>query len=143
MINVGCTQIDASSNIGIGTYSKEKTDYSKQQFILGDTRSLDEAIRDLAAMGWITSFCTADYRCGRTGECFMGIAKKGKIHNLCMPNAILTFKEYLLDYASQETVKVGEPLIEKEFNALPNPQVQKIVSEMLDRIAAGERDLFL
>lgn len=143
VINVGCTQIDASSNIGIGAYSKEQTDYSKQQFILGDTRSLDEAIRDLAAMGWITSFCTADYRCGRTGECFMGIAKKGKIHNLCMPNAILTFKEYLLDYASPETVRVGEPLIEKEFNALPNPQVQKIVSEMLERINAGERDLFL
>ncbi len=143
VINVGCTQLDASSNIGIGSYSKEQTDYSKQQFILGDNRSLDEAIRDLAKMGWITSFCTADYRCGRTGECFMGLSKTGKIHNLCMPNAILTFKEYLLDYASPETILAGEPLIEKEFDALPNPQVKKVVSEMLGRIAAGERDLFL
>lgn len=143
VINVGCTQLDASSNIGVGSYSKEQTDHSKQQFILGDTRSLDETIRDLAKMGWITSFCTADYRCGRTGECFMGLSKKGKIHNLCMPNAILTFKEYLLDYASPETVRAGEPLIEKEFNALPNPQVKKVVSEMLDRIVDGERDLFL
>lgn len=143
VINVGCTQIDASSNIGIGTYSKEKTDYSKQQFILGDTRSLDEAIRDMAAMGYITSFCTAGYRCGRTGDYFMGIAKKGNVNKLCMPNAILTFKEYLLDYASPETVKVGEPLIEKEFNALPNEKLKNTVKEMLDRIEAGERDLFL
>lgn len=143
VVNVGCTQLDASSNLGIGTYSKEQVDHTKQQFILGDTRSLDAAIRDLAAMGWITSFCTAGYRCGRTGECFMEISKSGKIHNLCMPNAILTFKEYLLDYASPETIQVGEPLIEKEFNALPNPQVKTIVSEMLQRIKAGERDLFL
>ena len=143
VVNVGCTQLDASSNIGVGTYSQKEVDYSKQQFILGDTRTLDETIRDLAEMGWITSFCTADYRCGRTGECFMGIAKKGKIHNLCMPNAILTFKEYLLDYASPETVRAGEPLIEKELQALPNPEVRRVVREMLDRIEAGERDLFL
>ncbi len=143
VVNVGCTQLDASSNIGVGTYSQKEVDYSKQQFILGDTRTLDETIRDLAGMGWITSFCTADYRCGRTGECFMGIAKKGKIHNLCMPNAILTFKEYLLDYASPETIKAGEPLIGKELQALPNPEVRRVVCEMLDRIEGGERDLFL
>ncbi|HWP97682.1 MAG TPA: [FeFe] hydrogenase H-cluster radical SAM maturase HydG [Syntrophomonadaceae bacterium] len=143
VVNVGCTQLDAGSNVGIGTYSKEQTEHNKQQFILGDNRSLDEAIRDLAKLGWITSFCTADYRCGRTGACFMGIAKKGKIHNLCMPNAILTFKEYLLDYASPETIRVGQPLIEKELAALPNPTVKQTVNEMLDRIVAGERDLFL
>ncbi len=143
VIDVGCTQIDAGSNIGVGSYSADDVDHSKQQFILGDNRSLDEAIRDLSRKGYITSFCTADYRCGRTGECFMGIAKKGKIHNLCMPNAILTFREYLLDYASEETRIAGEPLIKKELEALPNPQVQNTVIDMLKRIEAGERDLFL
>lgn len=143
VINVGCTQIDADSNIGVGSYSKEALDYNAQQFILGDNRSLDEAIRDLAKMGYITSFCTADYRCGRTGACFMGIAQKGKIHNLCMPNAILTFKEYLLDYASDETREASSYLIDQELAALPSEQVRETVKSMLARIENGERDLFL
>ncbi len=143
VIKVGCSQIDAGSNIGIGSYSEDALDYNRQQFILGDNRSLDEAIRDMAKMGFITSFCTADYRCGRTGECFMGIAKGGKIHNLCMPNAILTFKEYLLDYASAETRREASYLIDQELEALPNPAVKEKVREMLSRIEAGERDLFL
>ncbi len=143
VLQVGCTQLDADANIGVGSYSKHALDYNKQQFILGDNRSLDEAIRALAHMGFITSFCTADYRCGRTGACFMDITKKGKIHNLCMPNAILTFKEYLLDYASDETKKVGQPLIEMELESLPNEGIKQTVREMLTRIEAGERDLFL
>lgn len=143
VINVGCTQIDAGSNIGIGGYSDEKLTYEKQQFLLGDNRSLDEAIRDMAKLGYITSFCTADYRCGRTGACFMGIAKKGNIHNLCMPNAILTFQEYLLDYASEETRAAASCLIGQEMAALPSDQVRETVSKMLARINQGERDLFL
>jgi len=143
VIKVGCTQLDAGSNIGIGGYAQNRLDYHRQQFILGDNRSLDEMIRDLARMGFITSFCTADYRCGRTGECFMSITKQGKIHNLCMPNAILTFKEYLLDYASPETRAEASYLIDKELMALPNEQVREKVKGMLERIEAGERDLFL
>lgn len=143
VIHVGCTQIDAGSNIGVGSYSRDALDYERQQFILGDNRSLDEAIRDLIDMGYITSFCTAGYRCGRTGDYFMEIAKKGKVHHLCMPNAILTFKEYLLDYASELTRAAGEVLILKELQALPGEQLQKNVREMLARIEAGERDLFL
>ena len=143
VIKVGCTQIDAGSNIGIGTYAGGQVEHEKQQFILGDNRSLDEAIRDLAGMGYITSFCTAGYRCGRTGDTFMDIAKDGKVHNLCMPNAILTFKEYLEDYASPETVRQAEPLIKKELDALENPSLREKVSEMLTRIEAGERDLYL
>jgi len=143
VINVGCSQIDADSNIGVGAYSKDKVEVNTQQFVLGDQRSLDEAIRDMARMGYITSFCTADYRCGRTGGCFMGIAKKGKIHNLCQPNAILTFKEYLLDYASDETRQAASYLIDKEFEALPNENIKQTVKSMLERIEAGERDLFL
>lgn len=143
VIQVGCTQIDAGSNIAIGGYSKGDPVHNRQQFILGDNRSLDEAIRDLASIGYITSFCTAGYRCGRTGEYFMDIAKKGRVHNLCMPNAILTFKEYLKDYASDETREIGERLIEKEISALPNDLVREKVQVFLNRIEAGERDLYL
>lgn len=142
ILPVGITQIDAGSNIGIGGYAHNSLDYTKQQFILGDNRSLDEAIRDLARMGKITSFCTAGYRCGRTGHYFMDIAKKGKVHTLCMPNAVLTFKEYLLDYASEETQQVGQHLIMEELAAIENESVKEKCMEYLDRIEAGERDLF-
>jgi 2-iminoacetate synthase len=142
IIPLGISQIDAGSAIGIGSYARNARDYSREQFLLGDNRSLDEAIRDLAAMGKITSFCTADYRCGRTGNCFMNMAKSAKIHNLCMPNAILTFKEYLLYYASEETKKVGNPLISRELSALTNPAVREKCLAYLQRIEAGERDLF-
>ncbi|MHB8124913.1 MAG: [FeFe] hydrogenase H-cluster radical SAM maturase HydG [Desulfitobacteriaceae bacterium] len=142
VIPVGITQIDAGSDIGIGGYARDTRDYSRQQFILGDNRSLDEVVQDLARIGKITSFCTADYRCGRTGNCFMDMAKSAKIHNLCMPNAVLTFKEYLLDYASEETRKVGALLIEQELAALENPTIKKKCLEYLQRIEAGERDLF-
>ncbi len=143
VVQVGCTQIDAGSNIAIGGYSENNPDHYKQQFILGDTRSLDEAIRDMASLGYITSFCTAGYRAGRTGNVFMDIAKQGKVNNLCMPNAILTFKEYLLDYASLETREVGEDLIGKELQALPSDTIREKVYGMLKRIEAGERDLYV
>lgn len=143
VIPLGITQIDAGSNITIGGYQLDNPDYQRQQFILGDNRSLDQAIGDLASMGYITSFCTAGYRCGRTGLNFMDLAKQGKVHNLCMPNAILTFKEYLLDYASPATRANGEKLIASELAALPNPRIKEIVTNYLNRIEAGERDLFL
>ncbi|MGR6836888.1 [FeFe] hydrogenase H-cluster radical SAM maturase HydG [Syntrophomonas erecta] len=143
VLPVGITQIDAGSNIGIGTYSSDTLDYERQQFILGDNRSLDEAVCDLAKMSRIASFCTAGYRCGRTGNYFMDIAKKGKVHTLCMPNAILTFKEYLLDYASEETRQIGNQLIEQEIAALPGELIRQTVLDLLARIEAGERDLYL
>lgn len=142
VIPVGISQIDAGSDIGIGGYAGNAKDYSRQQFILGDNRSLDEVVQDLARMGKITSFCTADYRCGRTGNCFMDMAKNANINKLCMPNAILTFKEYLLDYASEETRKVAAPLFDQEIAALDNPAVKEKCLEYLQRIEAGERDLF-
>lgn len=142
VIPVGCTQTDASTRIGIGAYSDRytKQELERQQFEIGDPRSLDEVVRELAEMGYITSFCTADYRCGRTGKYFMGIAKKGKIHHFCMPNAILTFKEYLIDYASPETRKVGEELIGRKFTEL-DESLKPIIREYLTRIEHGERDL--
>jgi 2-iminoacetate synthase len=142
IIPLGISQIDAGSTIGIGGYARNTRDYSREQFHLGDNRSLDETIQDLAGMGKITSFCTADYRCGRTGNCFMNMAKSARIHNLCMPNAILTFQEYLLDYASEKTRKAGAPLIKQELAALENPAVREKCREYLQRIEAGERDLF-
>ncbi|MGQ9474203.1 MAG: [FeFe] hydrogenase H-cluster radical SAM maturase HydG [Candidatus Caldatribacteriaceae bacterium] len=142
VIPVGCTQTDASTRIGIGAYSERysEQELERQQFQIGDPRSLDEVVRELAEMGYITSFCTADYRCGRTGKYFMDITKKGKIHNFCMPNAILTFKEYLLDYASPLTKEIGEKIINQKFTEL-DERLKPLVSEYLQRIENGERDL--
>ena len=141
-IRIGCTQTDASSRIGIGSYNEKYThqEAERQQFLLGDTRSLDEVIRELAGMGFLTSFCTAGYRCGRTGSYFMDIAKKGKVHQFCVPNAILTFKEYLADYASEETRRIGEKLIEKRIQDVPT-SIQKALRDRLKDIENGQRDL--
>ena len=142
VINVGCTQTDASSRIGIGSYSENYAEQEddRQQFQLGDTRDLDSVIRELAEMGYLTSFCTAGYRCGRTGSYFMNIAKSGKVHEFCMPNAILTFKEYLMDYGSEETKRVGEALIEKRVSET-RESIRPALQERLSAIERGERDL--
>lgn len=144
VFNVGCTQGDASSRIGIGAYHEDESgddqDLEKQQFELGDTRTLDEFIADLAQEGYLTSFCTAGYRCGRTGEAFMDVAKCGKVHAFCMPNAVLTFKEYLLDYAGEATRETGNRLLEKEIEKL-NENIRPKIREYLGRIEKGERDL--
>ena len=142
VINVGCTQTDASTRIGVGAYSEhyDTQDANRQQFLLGDTRSLDEVIRELAEMGYLTSFCTAGYRCGRTGSYFMSIAKKGKVHQFCIPNAILTFKEYLLDYASEETRAIGEKLIGQRIENVPE-NVRPVLMNRLKAIENGARDL--
>jgi len=142
VINVGCTQTDASTRIGIGAYSGTDTEQhaERQQFLLGDTRSLDEVIRELAEMGYLTSFCTAGYRCGRTGSYFMDIAKSGKVHRFCMPNAVLTFKEYLLDYASEQTRQIGDKLIEQHMSNVPE-NIRPVLRERLEAIEHGQRDL--
>ncbi len=147
VISLGCTQTDASSNIKIGGYSEQsKSDSAReqqleeQQFELGDTRSLDEVIAEFIDMGYVTSFCTAGYRCGRTGMSFMELAKTGQVHQFCMPNAILTFKEYLMDYASPQTKQNGNKLIEKEVLKL-SPSSRDIIKGYLNRIENGERDL--
>jgi len=142
VINVGCTQTDASTRIGIGAYSESygAQDTERQQFMLGDTRSLDEVVRELARMGYLTSFCTAGYRCGRTGSYFMNIAKKGKVHQFCIPNAIMTLKEYLLDYASEETRAIGEKLIERQINAVP-ANIQPVLRARLREVENGTRDI--
>jgi 2-iminoacetate synthase len=143
VIPVGITQIDAGSNIGIGGYADGHVIGDRQQFMLSDSRPLDEVVGELAEMGMITSFCTADYRCGRTGGCFMSLSKEGKIQNFCTPNAILTFAEYLEDFASPETSAKGWQLLQSELDTLNDPDVKHVVEAYLGRIRAGERDLFL
>ncbi|MBN2143922.1 MAG: [FeFe] hydrogenase H-cluster radical SAM maturase HydG [Candidatus Aureabacteria bacterium] len=146
-----CTQRDASSRIGVGAYSDpyEKQEAHRQQFILGDTRSLDEVIRELAQMGYITSFCTAGYRCGRTGKRIMDLLRSGREGQFCKLNAVLTFREWLDDFASEETKKAGETVIQKEMEEIKNrcPSVySKAICRKLDSyydlIKKGDRDLY-
>jgi len=143
LLDTGITQLDLGSNIGVGKYSQASEDHSRQQFVLSDTRSLDDGIRWLASRGRITSFCTADYRLGRTGREFMCVAKKGCIQHMCRPNAVLTFKEYLLDYASPETRALGDAIITRELAGIAPGAVKDHALSLLARIEAGERDLYL
>lgn len=152
IIGYGCTQTDASSKIGIGAYAGKKLqeeNADKVQFMLGDQRSLDEVVRELAEDGYITSFCTAGYRCGRTGDKIMNLLEKGVEGKFCKLNAVLTFREYLNDYASPETRVAGEKLIEKELaeiQAAPFFTDTKLLPTFLNyykRIAGGERDLYM
>jgi len=146
VLPLGITQMDASTRIGIGAYSEQYTEQEaeRQQFLLGDTRSLDDVIKELALDGQITSFCTAGYRCGRTGERIMDLLKCGKERWFCKLNAVLTFREYLIDFATDETKQAGEKVIEEEVKELQAkfPQVMPKFREYLRRIESGERDLY-
>jgi 2-iminoacetate synthase len=145
-----CTQRDASSRIGIGAYSDqtEEQQEKKQQFMLGDTRSLDEVIRELAAQGYIVSFCTAGYRCGRTGKNIMNLLRSGREGCFCKLNAVLTFQEWLEDFASAQTKQIGEAIIEREMTEIRQraptdftPAIMRSLEQYRSRIKAGERDL--
>ncbi|WP_353684473.1 [FeFe] hydrogenase H-cluster radical SAM maturase HydG [Thermodesulfovibrio sp. 3907-1M] len=141
------TQTDASTKIGIGAYSDRLTEQEleRQQFEIGDPRSLDEVIRELAEMGYITSFCTAGYRCGRTGERIMSLLRTGKEAVFCKLNAVLTFREWLDDFASPETKTAGEKVIQKELEELKESVSEKVYDKLLEyygRIKNGERDLY-
>lgn len=145
-VDLGITQMDASTRIDIGGYAHRNKDQKidEQQFLLGDQRSLEQMICDLAKRGIITSFCTAGYRCGRTGGCIMDALKTGKEGTFCKINAVLTFREWLDDFASPESLKICEPVIEKELAAIKEmyPKFFPTVLEHYNRIAAGERDLY-
>ncbi len=142
----GCTQTDASTRIGVGSYSDSSTgqESARQQFLLGDTRSLEELICDLAQRGIITSFCTAGYRCGRTGGCIMDSLKTGKEGKLCKVNAVLTFREWLDDFASPAALALCEQVLNRELAEIEQqlPKFYPSVKAHYDRIAAGERDLY-
>lgn len=147
LIPLGVTQTDAASRIGVGAYADANgaQDGKRQQFLLGDTRSLDELVRELAEMGYITSFCTAGYRCGRTGRCIMELLRSGREGRFCKLNAVLTFREWLDDFASEPTRAVGERILQRELEEIRqmNPAGFPKFMEFYERTARGERDLFL
>lgn len=145
-VNLGITQMDASTRIGIGSYAKSaaEQEIDEQQFLLGDPRTLEQLICDLARRGTITSFCTAGYRCGRTGGCIMDSLKTGKEGTFCKINAVLTFREWLDDFASPESAKICEPVIKSELAAIAKsyPKFYPQVLDRYNKICAGERDLY-
>jgi iron-only hydrogenase maturation rSAM protein hydG len=141
LLHLGVSQISGGSKTSVGGYFEpmpEKDDSA--QFDVSDRRPLDEVIKWLMELGYLPSFCTACYGSGRTGDRFMEICKDQQIHNFCHPNAIMTLKEYLEDYASPETKAVGEKLIAHEVQTLENPKIKETVEEDLIKIHNGERD---
>ncbi|MBC7960381.1 MAG: [FeFe] hydrogenase H-cluster radical SAM maturase HydG [Vallitaleaceae bacterium] len=141
VIEVGVSQISSGSKTDVGGYND--MDGLGEQFELGDHRPSSEVIKSLCDQGYLPSFCTACYRSGRTGDRFMQVAKNGQIHNLCLPNALMTFKEYLEDYADAEMKVLGEAVIEKHLQDIENEKVKQLTRERLESIHKGQRDLFL
>lgn len=143
VIEYGVSQIDAGSSIGIGSYSnKDEESFRKSQFVLGDQRSLDQVAGELCEAGCLPSFCTGCYRLGRTGEHFMEFAIPGFVKRYCAPNAILTFLEYLEDYASPETRRTGLARIERELEKMGDSPMRGELDGKIARIRQGDRDLF-
>ncbi len=137
---LGVSQISAGSRTNPGGYA-DGEQANESQFSLGDHRSLDEVVRDVASLGYTPSFCTSCYRLGRTGRDFMDVAKPGDIKYHCEPNAMSTFLEYLLDYASPATRTAGEQMIRDSIAAMDERQ-RAVSQKLLDRVRAGERDVF-
>jgi len=140
LLHVGVSQISGASRTSVGGYSEKDRPHDTEQFDVSDQRTLDEVVRWLMDNGHIPSFCTACYREGRTGDRFMALCKNGQIQNCCHPNALMTLKEYLEDYASAETKEKGEALIETQLEKIPNEKVRKIAEDYLIGIHSGKRD---
>jgi 2-iminoacetate synthase len=141
VLELGISQISGGSRTSVGGYAEEEAvEENSAQFDVSDRRTLDEVVGWLLDLGHIPSFCTACYREGRTGDRFMSLVKRGQIANCCQPNALMTLKEYLMDYASPDTRAKGLRLIRKEIARIPNPKVQAIALRNLQEIAAGKRD---
>ena len=140
VLHLGISQISGGSRTSVGGYEEEIRPQDTAQFDVSDQRSLDEVVRWLMEMDYIPSFCTACYRAGRTGDRFMSLCKNGEIQNCCHPNALMTLKEYLVDYASPETREVGLKLIDREINNIPRKLVHDRVVQYLGEIEQGARD---
>ncbi|OCA98185.1 [FeFe] hydrogenase H-cluster radical SAM maturase HydG [Clostridium beijerinckii] len=141
VLELGVSQISGGSSTSVGGYvEKENEEENSAQFDVSDTRTLDEIVNWLLERGHIPSFCTACYREGRTGDRFMSLVKSGQIANCCQPNALMTLKEYLEDYASEDTRIKGEEVIKNEIPNIPNEKVKKIVLENLENLHEGKRD---
>ena len=141
VLHLGISQVSGGSKTSVGGYSQpEAEDEDSKQFELSDNRTLDEIVKWLMDLGYIPSFCTACYREGRTGDRFMTLLKSGQIQNCCHPNALMTLKEYLEDYASAETKAVGEKMILDEISNIPKEKVREVVLDNLVKISQGNRD---
>ena len=139
-LHLGISQISGASRTSVGGYDEPERPHDTEQFDVSDQRTLDEVIAWLMDMGFIPSFCTACYRAGRTGDRFMSLCKSGQIQNCCHPNALMTLKEYLVDYASEATRKQGDAMIASEIPTIPNEKVRNALAQYLERIEKGERD---
>lgn len=140
VLHLGVSQISGGSRTSVGGYAEpEPEDAKSEQFDVSDTRTLDEVVKWLMELGYIPSFCTACYREGRTGDRFMSLCKSGQIQNCCHPNALMTLKEYLMDYASPATKAIGDKLIEKEVLNVPNEKARAVVLENLRLIEENNR----
>ena len=142
IIRLGVSQISGGSRTSVGGYAEKERPHDTEQFDVSDNRTLDEVVNWLMSANYIPSFCTACYRQGRTGDRFMSLCKSGQIQNCCHPNALMTLKEYLIDYASDDTRRIGYALIEKEINNIGKPELRPIVKEELKKIENGTRDLY-
>ena len=140
VLAVGVSQISGGSRTSVGGYTTEERHDETAQFDISDTRTLDEVVNWLLKLGYIPSFCTACYREGRTGDRFMQLAKNGQIANCCLPNALMTLKEYLEDYAATETQTLGEDVIRKEVENIKSDKVRSIAKEYLKELHDGKRD---
>ena len=142
IIRLGVSQISGGSRTSVGGYTEEERPHDTEQFDVSDNRTLDEVVRWLMTAGYIPSFCTACYREGRTGDRFMSLCKSGQIQNCCHPNALMTLKEFLVDYASEETKKIGDALIEKEVENIGKDSIKEVVRRELKKIEGGKRDIY-
>ena len=141
VLRLGVSQISGGSRTSVGGYAEEEPEEENSaQFDVSDNRTLDQVVRWLMELGYIPSFCTACYREGRTGDRFMSLCKSGQIQNCCHPNALMTLKEYLEDYAAPGTKEIGEKLIQAEIGSIPKEKVQEIVRKNLVEIEKGQRD---
>ena len=138
-LGLGISQISGASRTSVGGYTEEERPHDSEQFDVSDQRTLDEVVNWLMKLGYIPSFCTACYREGRTGDRFMSLCKNGQILNCCHPNALMTLGEYLADYASEDTKKVGYDLIERELAKIPGEKVRKIAAENIEQIKNSNR----
>ena len=141
VLDLGISQISGGSRTSVGGYVEEEPEEeNSSQFDVSDRRTLDEVVNWLVGMGYIPSFCTACYREGRTGDRFMSLLKSGQIVNCCQPNALMTLKEYLEDYASPDTKEKGEKLIKEQLEVITNPVVKEKAAQYIENIHEGQRD---
>ena len=139
LLTLGISQISGASRTSVGGYTEDERPHDSEQFDVSDQRTLDEVVRWLMELEHIPSFCTACYREGRTGDRFMSLCKSGQILNCCHPNALMTLAEYLVDYASPETKRLGFDLIERELEKIPKEKIRRIAAENIERIKSSDK----